>query len=739
MYRISLGFLLLTFIPSLEAGIDFESQVLPVLKQKCFRCHSQRSTRPKGDLVLDDLEKVIQENQERDLVVAGQPAESYLFQRITAPKGDELIMPPEAGAEPLTRAEIALIGQWIQEGGRVGIWTSQDYEVDRPFDHQPRKISGFRSAARRIDRLIERKLDQVGQKPNRPIDDAAFVRRVYLDVCGRIPTYQEATRFLNSREKDKREKLIEELVGSEGYVSHSFNLWADALRVKSSTGRTDGKFYLQWIKDSLRENKPYDQFVRELITAQGILWKNGATGFHYRDEGNTEAKLESASELFLGTQIGCAQCHDHPYDVWTRKQYWQMRAYFDGVRMHRKGDRGAFAKINAKELGKKISTYRTNEVVKPRRGNGSPEGKIWLEAFTGSRATDQQVWYYHRGGHYLPEDYQYDDGKPKAKIPLDVLFGKAPQVAKEERPADAFARWLSSAENVRFTQTIVNRLWGNLFGHPLSGADTEVVDLSDAPHPELVRALMELMVDLEFDLQRFLIVLLNTEAYQREMSPELDEGTIYYFNGPVVRRLSAEQLWDSVLALFQEDLDEQISRQMPSTERLETYRNAGSIEEFWSLVKERVEQKKNVNPGPKYREQLRQIKKYGGYLPDQLIRASEMRSPAPDGHFLMEFGQSDRELIDNRTTSSTVPQALTLLNGPLFELIIDQEGSFFQLMKRQRSPDSRIRTIYLKMLTREPTSQEKQIMLEEIDRPEGMRYDVAAWALLNSSEFLFQH
>ena len=134
-------------------------------------------------------------------------------------------------------------------------------------------------AAQQIDLYIEEGLKTEGLERNEPVSDEFFVRRVYLDVVGRIPTYDELTEFMKSKSEDRRSELIDSLLSSEGYVSHHYNYWADVLRVKSRGRRTIMASYQDWIKESLRENQPYDEFVREMITSEGYVWDDPAVGY----------------------------------------------------------------------------------------------------------------------------------------------------------------------------------------------------------------------------------------------------------------------------------------------------------------------------------------------------------------------------------------------------------------------------------------------------------------------------
>ncbi|MFT6618282.1 MAG: hypothetical protein ACJASX_001172, partial [Limisphaerales bacterium] len=150
------------------------------------------------------------------------------------------------------------------------------------------EIKNTSSRTKKIDQLVVKVLDEQKLKPNGAISDTEFVRRVYLAAIGRIPTAEETTEFLSSKSRDKRNQLIDKLLESEGYVSHFYNYWADVLRINSRLGRSGASneyAYKHWVKESLRSNKPYDQMVYEMVSAEGNVWDNGATGYYHRDRG----------------------------------------------------------------------------------------------------------------------------------------------------------------------------------------------------------------------------------------------------------------------------------------------------------------------------------------------------------------------------------------------------------------------------------------------------------------------
>jgi hypothetical protein len=194
----------------------------------------------------------------------------------------------------------------------------------------------LKATAAKIDELVNSKLAKEKITPNKAASDEIFVRRVYLDVVGRIPTLQETTLFLKNSDPDKRAKLIDELLASEGYVQNFFNYWADILRMKSQMiggGQSLPAFYgyANWLKSSLRDNKPYDQMVREAVTADGKSYENGAIGFYIRDYNMPLDNMAVTTQIFLGTSMVCAQCHNHPFDKWTQMDYYQMAAHTYGM------------------------------------------------------------------------------------------------------------------------------------------------------------------------------------------------------------------------------------------------------------------------------------------------------------------------------------------------------------------------------------------------------------------------
>ncbi len=687
----------------------------------------------------------------------------------------------------------------------------------------------------KIDTILAKDWQKNGLKANAAAPDEVFVRRVYLDVAGRIPTIEEAQTFIESKDSDKRAKLIDELLASEGYVSHYFNYWADVLRVLTDTkGALTGQAYSAFIKDALRKNKPFDQFTRELVTSNGAAWEGGAMGFYMRDQGMPLDHLATTVQVFLGTSIVCAQCHNHPFDKWSQMDYYHMAAFTYGVDAKGYGlgtmkgkssEMAALKRDPAKRAEMRVIGQSLQEVMKPLR-------------YTMIRETEALP--------KLPHDYKYDNGKPNEQVQPRTMFGHDATPLEGEDRRVAFAKWMTSPENPRFTTVIANRLWKQSMGLALIEPLDEMMDSTVPSNPELMDYLTQLMVDKKYDMKAYLRVVLNSDTYQRMASPKgVALGETYHFTGPLLRRMTAEQTWDSLVTLLTANPDrglgepnEGVEHRLASLGKLydtlagkttdellasakdlkgvnaekdrrtedlrkqvEAAKKAGNEDEVKRLNKElvgmRYEKAKGFTVALLGEELAREIGGKGGaarkpvgrksgvpvvamrqprfqelqqegLTPEQiqekmaesrqqtkgggkgkgrggkgdaqnapLIRASEESSPSPRGHLLRLFGQSDRETISNASTEATVPQALGLLNGTVAEAVYGPASVFRQTVGAAPSADAQMDAIYLGLLSRKPTADERTLLADVAkDRPETGINDVIH-ALLNTTQFLF--
>lgn len=408
-------------------------------------------------------------------------------------------------------------------------------------------------AAAKIDQLLEQHRAQGGFDTAPRTDDSTFLRRAYLTVIGRIPTYAEAVHFLNNPSPNKRVALIDQLLDAPGYVSHNFNLWADVLRAKT-TGREGsiygGVYFIPWLKEQIRQNVPYDQFVRSLITSEGYPWEDPATYYYLRDFGMPLDNMSLTSQVFLGTQMQCAQCHDHPTDVWTQKDFYELSAFTygqkTGIDLMRENDsiQNISAQLRAKLTGSSSS-------AKERRDTLEFSREFFRPLRWGVIHSERKL--------HLPHDYQYEDALPSEVVEPKVLFGEAPHPdLSEAGPAkiDVYADWMTSSENARFSKVIANRMWKHVMGRGLIEPVDQLTAESRPLSPELMDYLESLIKSLDYDLKQYQRVLLLTAQFQRQSvidDPDLPDD--YHLQGPVFKRMTAEQIWDSLATLMTPEID----------------------------------------------------------------------------------------------------------------------------------------------------------------------------------------
>ncbi|MDX1945925.1 MAG: DUF1549 domain-containing protein [Pirellulaceae bacterium] len=578
----------------------------------------------------------------------------------------------------------------------------------------PETAERTKLAAAKIDSLVEANYARHQITPNPPTSDEQFVRRVYLDITGTIPTYQQTVEFLEATDQDKRTKLIDRLLNSRGYASHQFNYWANILRlVDFPDNNLPAVSYVEWVKESIRDNKPYDAWVREMLTAEGKIWDNPAAGYVLRDAGMPLDSLNNTVRVFLGTQIGCAQCHDHPFDRWTQREFYQMAAFTYAVRTrgYGKGGSGAIERIR-------------QEMLK----NGGPRPTAGLQLV---RANTYEVRDDLKLVLKLPHDYQYDDAQPGDVVRAAPIFPPTATLSPGQSPRGTFAAWLTSKENPRFAKAIANRLWKRALGVGLIEPVDDIRDDSVVANPKLLDYLTTVMKKLDFDLKEFQRIVHNTRTYQRQASPrEPAAGEPYHFPGPVLRRMTAEQAWDSLLTLAIERPDAVLR---PSNEGLAA---AANMDLATVSAQQVASQWEKFNDGYG-RGALQAMRREHGYKGELLARASEQPLPAPPGHFLREFGQGDREQIEAASTEGSVPQILTMFNGPVTHMMLEEGSVIYDNVIAADNISQRVDVIFLSLLSRKPTPAARNTAMKEIQAGGNVGYGDVIWSLLNTREFLF--
>jgi len=599
------------------------------------------------------------------------------------------------------------------------------------------------AAAQRIDGLLEKHWQEPQVEPSQPLTDAQFVRRIFLELAGRIPTYDETVRFLDAKSKSKRADLIDSLLESPDYVSHFYNFWADILRL-CERPQNDLFFepYLDWVKQSIAANRPYDQWVFEMLTADGKLCENPAVGFQLRDRGMPLPYVDNTVRVFLGTQIGCAQCHDHPFDTWTQHDFYELAAFTSGTRMRLGGAGGkqkGVSKEEAKQTTKEARTANAAAFNQIREISKEAQQRIrdkkvdvGVRLFINANLTSVG---YQQTTLLLPHDYQYENAKPLAAVSPKVLWGEVPETAASQPRREQFAAWLTARDNRQFARTIANRLWRKVMGVGLVEPADDFRAGNPASCPELLEHLTDEMLRLDFDLREFVRLLVSTKVYQRRaVLHDPTSATPFRFTGPSLKRMTAEQLWDSILTLIARN---EWAFQRP---RADDFAKLANIDltasgTSYDAVEKAYENFTTVYGRKRY---IGQLQKQYGYQGQVLVRASELPAPLPLGHFLRQFGQSDRESIEGGRTVATVPQILSMFNGPITHSMLEK-GSVIYDEVMSHDPKQAVDVVFVSILSHRPSAEDQAFAIQEVrsaDNPAAGCGNLI-WALLNTREFIF--
>jgi len=616
-------------------------------------------------------------------------------------------------------------------------------------------------------------------RPNPLLSDEQFVRRLYLDVVGRIPNYDEAKTFLTDTSPTKRAKLIETLLNDKGYSSNLYNYFAEMLRVKDRLEQDNlrGVPYINWLQKQIEANVPWDKMVYAMMTAEGKMWdkeNGGAAGYLLRDAGMPLDNLANTLSVFLGTDVACAQCHDHPFADWTQHQFYEMAAFFGSTSTTMSGNAMDYRKKLMPDI-EKIVTESGGDIKKERNG---------FQNYIG--ANRYSVTELGHNKMVLPHDYKYKDAKPGDPVaPKFITWSKddmkSPAYAdaaslkkkgkvsekEESQVREKFAKWMTHPENPRFAMSIANRMWKRAFGVGIAEPVTSIDDPEKSSNPALLKHLAAEMKRVKFDLKKFMEIVYNTQTYQREATTQVvPMGEPYYFQGPLLRRMTAEQAWDSYMTLvlgepdkYTKPLEDLYSRSIdldltnPKLDaktvvmKYAAYRGmaakeralmGGGLEAAGDESMMDSKTKKAAKAAEKTSDDTMmdgpKSLSYGGMI---LRRAAQIEQPAPGGHFLSEFGQSQRLVIDGGSKVGSVPQVLMMMNGKAQEMLTNKDSLIFRTMAKVPSPAEKVEAVFLSVLSRKPTLAEKDIAKRGLAEGGTDGFSNLIWALINTREFMF--
>ncbi len=345
-----------------------------------------------------------------------------------------------------------------------------------------------------IDELIFANLKQMGVPPSPLCDDATFLRRVSLDIAGRLPTLEETTAFMTGGEPDKRDRAIDALLNSPDYADYFANKWTALLKNKRDEAAdiTANFAFHAWMRDSLVANKRYDQIVREILGSTGTIVSDPPVAWYKRVK-EPNQQLEDVAQLFLGVRMQCAQCHHHPFERWSQHDYYSLSAFFS-------------------QIGRKPTAIAGEDLIFHKRGIAQTENK-------------------------------------KTKLPVKPAALGEPtlDIPPDEDPRLRLADWIGSKTNPFFAKALVNRYWKHFFKRGLIEPEDDIRDTNPATNPELLDALAKHFIDSGFDLKSVVRVIAQSHTYQLSEKPNehnaVDRQNFSHF---YPKRMQAEVLLDAI-------------------------------------------------------------------------------------------------------------------------------------------------------------------------------------------------
>lgn len=575
-------------------------------------------------------------------------------------------------------------------------------------------------------------------------DDATFMRRAFLVGIGRIPTAEEALAFIEIEGETKRSDLVGYLMSSNGYSSHMTNWAFDLLRLRDNRqgSSASNEPYRGWIRNSMRDNMPWDEFAKRLVSSSGSGWdpETASVGYYTIDRGMPLDNLANTMKIFLGSQMECAQCHDDPFGETERKDFYHLAAFTNGQyesKKHLMSDIWDEVREEERERGRE---YQVAQL-------------FWDQVYGMSLSGGG------KGRIDLPSDYQYRDGRPGEVVGARTPFGKTVRMSDRKDDSDGrvqFADWIVTRTGPQFSTVIANRMWERIMGKGIFEPVDDYVESKDTVYPELTEYVGRLMHDLDYDLRAFQHILMLTKTFQ--FAPNPNPSTLAGgddFHGRKIARLTAEQIWDSLITLSAGDPDKKAIRTVDNriylggkpvlVGKMDMVKLSADIlaldseaevrkyfNEFCETIKDGGA---DLKGGESMSMTMNEVKKYGL---DSPVRASELPSPAPREHFLYLFGASDREVVEGASKEPNVGQVLSMMNGYVQKNLVNKpDAHLFKSLEGASLDTEKIRRIYLAVLNRPPSSEELEWMKAEVESKGEEGYRNIISALVMCSEFLF--
>lgn len=596
------------------------------------------------------------------------------------------------------------------ESKAVAPKAAQPNSTDSPVD--------VKSAAAEVDRLIDEQLAASNITPAGLVNDEDFLRRVHFDIAGTIPTAKEVTLFGLDPDPNKRAKVVDQLLATDDYALNWGRYWRDVfyLRATNEQARFALRAFEEWLVQQFREDAHWDKIARSLITAMGDVEEHGETGLVFIHQANPEEIAGEVSRVFLGIQMQCANCHDHPTDKWTRDQFHSLAAFFPRVSLRReqsspntrptftvasfdgRGPGGRFGAGPFQENPERTFSFmdrnRDGKLTKEEVGDSpisrlfdrllenadkNRDGALSLQEIKDMPPPPMQPGR-GKAEHHMPDlKHPNDEGKLMAPA-LFTTNVKGRVGMEDEDRRELLAKWITSPNNTWFAKSLVNRLWGELLGE---GFYMPIDDLGPDRKPRMGAALDYLSAEFvkhDHDLKWLLRTITATNAYQRQIRHNEPTENPVPFASAIPVRLRSDQIFNAIIKVL------------------------------------------GVDEGPR------------GFDPPfgRGGRTSLRRQ------FEEKFGYDPSTPQDE--ILGNVPQALTLMNLPTVTNALRAEGNtrLGQILANNKDDQDAIAELYLSFLARDPSKKELTIATEYLAKVGNRReaFEDLAWSLLNSSEFI---
>jgi hypothetical protein len=361
-----------------------------------------------------------------------------------------------------------------------------------------------------IDELVFRQLQRLGLPPSGLCDDATFLRRATIDLAGRLPTREEAEQFLADKDPGKHDRLIDRLLEGGDHADYFANKWSAVLRNRRKSDRDDPKptfAFHAWIRDSLHQNKPYDQLVRAVLTATGAEVQNPPVAW-YREARDAAAQVEDVAQLFLGQRLGCARCHHHPLEKWSQQDYYGLAAFFSRLEV------------------------KDPPAPRPAQGQKVAPPKPPLQVA------------------HQPGSAQATNPRTNQPVKPTGLGGAELEVPDEVDPREKLVDWMVDKDNPYFARALVNRYWKHFLGRGLVEPEDDLRATNPPSNPELLDALARHFADHHHDLKDLVRTICTAQVYRLSAVPHrFNADDRQNFSRFLPRRLTAEVLLDAIDAV----------------------------------------------------------------------------------------------------------------------------------------------------------------------------------------------